>query len=110
MICVCVGLVAGFVPMSSQSKEEAAQLCAAVGSCRLLHAQDDSCLEGNTGPNRQGPTDARTLEGRRDPYQGGSVPRCRRIIHITCRCVFFSCSSSVVLACLRRFVGAGRIF
>lgn len=34
MICVCVGLVAGFVPMSSQSKEEAAQLCAAVGSCR----------------------------------------------------------------------------
>jgi hypothetical protein len=30
----CVWLVAGFVPMSSQSKEEAAQLCAAVGSCR----------------------------------------------------------------------------
>jgi len=30
-------------------------------------------------------------EGGGDPYQG-----CRRIIHITCRCVIFSCSSSDV--------------
>jgi hypothetical protein len=61
MICVCVWLVAGFVPMSSQSKEEAAQLCAAVGSCRCYtHRTTAAWGEDSGGEERSVPRCIRT--------------------------------------------------
>lgn len=93
-----VWLVAGFVPMSSQSKEEAASCARCCWQLPLLHAQDDSCLRGNTRsgtPNRQGPTKARR-----------SVPRCMQMHHaqhmqmrhLFLLVVFFTSP------CLRRFL------
>lgn len=83
LICLCGWWLALF-PCQVRVKRK---LCVAVGvSCRYYKNRTAACEEYWARIDRDQPM----REGGEDPYQ-----RCRRIIHITCRCVIFSCSSSV---------------
>jgi hypothetical protein len=100
MICICLsGWWLALFPCHVRVKRK---LCVAVGSCRCLQELPArEWILGALSSNWQRPTDAR--RGGEDPYQ-----RCRRIIHITCRCVIFFLLC--ISPCLGRFLNLDGFF